>query len=111
MVQHLLPVRASGLCHTRMRMYGIAFDLPRRGLSELTAALLICAITLVDGAILYGLCLRGQNATGQNAGGKRRQFEGDPANSFYIAAHVSTARVSCKEKGLRCTTSAERQRR
>ncbi len=95
------------LPYSHIRMHGIAFDLRRHGLSELTAALLICAITLVVGAALYGLYFSGQNATSQNAASQAASFVnsagGNPANSFYATAQVSAAQVSCTSRTGACS--------
>ena len=78
----------------------------RRGLSELTATLLLLVVTLVAGAVLY-VFLTGQAPSTQSAASEAASVVnsagGNPATQFYGSAQVSASVVSCIDSDGACT--------
>lgn len=79
----------------------------RRGLSELTGAVILIAITLVAGVALYGLYFSGPGTTGGAAstlqGVVNPAVNNQQANSYYSAPRVTVAQVSCVSSDGACT--------
>ena len=79
----------------------------RPGLSELTAVIVLCAITLIAGILLYELVFSGQGAATQNAASEAQSVVnsagGNPANQYYTSAQVSASVTSCDSSTGVCT--------
>jgi len=79
----------------------------RTGLSEMTAVVLLCVITLIAGIALYEILFSSQGATTQNAASQAESVVnsagGNPANQYYSSAQVSASVLSCSSSTGVCT--------
>lgn len=78
-----------------------------RGLSELTGAVILIAITLIVGAVLYGLYFSGQGTT-QGAASTlgsvaNSVVNNQQANNYYSSPQVTVVQVSCSNADGACT--------
>ncbi len=77
------------------------------GLSKLSAAVILVAVALVAGVLLYEVYFTGQGTTTAQAASQAESAVnsagGNPAGSFYATAQVSASVMSCTSASGTCT--------
>jgi flagellin-like protein len=79
----------------------------KRGLSELTATIILIVIAVIVGAVVYELYISSQHSTAQSAASQAysvvNSAGGNPASSFYANAEVSVTVIACDQANGKCT--------